>query len=117
METERKNRPLKHLGFVRMAAIQALVCASNLYDYAKKNSGTLRSTVGTVEGAVTTVVGPVYEKLKGMPDDLLVFLDQKVTEASYFDLLLVVGFRRLLFFLFLFSFLDSLDSFHVCLES
>ncbi|KAB1225817.1 hypothetical protein CJ030_MR1G027845 [Morella rubra] len=83
METERKNRPLKHLGFVRMAAIQALVCASNLYDYAKKNSGTLRSTVGTVEGAVTTVVGPVYEKLKGMPDDLLVFLDQKVDEATH----------------------------------
>lgn len=78
METDRENQHLKHLGFVRMAAIHTLVCASNLYDYAKENSGTLRSTVGSVEGAVTTVVGPVYEKLKGVPDDLLVFLDKKV---------------------------------------
>ncbi|KAG2702717.1 hypothetical protein I3760_06G103300 [Carya illinoinensis] len=83
METDRENQHLKHLGFVRMAAIHTLVCASNLYDYAKENSGTLRSTVGSVEGAVTTVVGPVYEKLKGVPDDLLVFLDKKVDEASH----------------------------------
>ncbi|XP_041014258.1 REF/SRPP-like protein At1g67360 [Juglans microcarpa x Juglans regia] len=83
METDRENQHLKHLGFVRMAAIHTLMCASNLYDYAKENSGTLRSTVGSVEGAVTTVVGPVYEKLKGVPDDLLVFLDKKVDEASH----------------------------------
>ncbi|KAF5449335.1 hypothetical protein F2P56_029795 [Juglans regia] len=81
-ETETKNQRLKHLGFVRMAAIHTLVCASNLYDYAKQNSGSLRSTVGTVEGAVTTVVGPVYDKLKGVPDDLLVFLDKKIDETS-----------------------------------
>lgn len=78
METEYKKQELKHLGFVRMAAIQALVCVSNLYDYAKSNSGPLRSAVGTVESAVTTVVGPVYEKFKGVPADLLVFLDKKV---------------------------------------
>lgn len=63
---------------MRVAAIHALVCASNLYEYAKQNSGPLRSTVGTAEGAVTTVVGPVYQKLKGVPDDLLSFLDRKV---------------------------------------
>lgn len=73
-----KDKELKHLGFVRIAAIQTLVCVSNLYEYAKHNSGPLRSTVGTVECAVTTVVGPVYEKLKGVPDDLLAFLDTKV---------------------------------------
>ncbi|PRQ39901.1 putative rubber elongation factor [Rosa chinensis] len=76
------EKALKHLGFVRIAAIQTLVCVSNLYEYAKQNSGPLRSTVGTVEGAVTTVVGPVYEKFKGMPDDLLAFLDTKVDEAT-----------------------------------
>ncbi|KAG6653922.1 REF/SRPP-like protein At1g67360 isoform X1 [Carya illinoinensis] len=81
-ETETKNQRLKHLGFVRMAAIHTLVCASNLYDYAKQNSGPLRSTVSTVEGAVTTVVGPVYEKFKGVPDDLLVFFDKKIDETS-----------------------------------
>lgn len=79
METaESKNQELKHLGFVRVAAIQALFCMSNLYDYAKQNSGPLRSMVGTVEGAVTTVVGPVYEKFKDVPDDLLSFADKKV---------------------------------------
>lgn len=83
MEVERKDRQLKHLGFMRMAAVQALVCVSNLYEYAKQNSGPLRSTVGTVEGAVTTVVGPVYEKFKGVPDHLLGFLDEKVDDVSH----------------------------------
>ncbi|XP_050372832.1 REF/SRPP-like protein At1g67360 [Argentina anserina] len=77
-----KEEELKHLGFVRIAAIQTLVCVSNLYVYAKQNSGPLRSMVGTVEGAVTTVVGPVYHKLKGVPDDVLAFLDTKVDEAT-----------------------------------
>ena len=75
---ESKNEELKHLGFVRVAAIQTLVVVSNLYEYAKQNSGPLRSTVGTVEGAVTSVLGPVYSKLKDVPDDVLVFVDNKV---------------------------------------
>ncbi|PON50660.1 Rubber elongation factor [Parasponia andersonii] len=82
-EIEKKSGELKRLGFVRVAAIHALVCLSNLYEYAKQNSGPLRSTVGTVEGAVTTVVSPVYDKLKGVPDDFLSFLDKKVDEATY----------------------------------
>ncbi|KAJ9176187.1 hypothetical protein P3X46_011526 [Hevea brasiliensis] len=82
MENEKKNPELKHLGFVRMAAIQMLVCVSNLYDYAKQNSGPLRSTVGTVEKAVTTVVSPVCQKFKDVPGDLLVFLDKKVDEGT-----------------------------------
>lgn len=85
MEIERKmRRELKHLGFVRMVAIHALVCVSNIYDYAKQNSGPLRSTVSTVESAVTAVVGPVYRKIQGVPDDLLVFLDDKVFAAHCF---------------------------------
>ncbi|KAE8056671.1 hypothetical protein FH972_013419 [Carpinus fangiana] len=51
-----------------------------LYDYAKQNLGPLLSAVGTVEGTVTAIVGPVYQKLKGVPDDLLVFLDNKVPQ-------------------------------------
>ncbi|KAJ9169335.1 hypothetical protein P3X46_017539 [Hevea brasiliensis] len=82
MEMEKKNPELKHLVFVRIAAIQVLVYVSNLYDYAKQNSGPLRSTVGTVESAVTTVVSPVYRKFKDLPDDLLVFLDNKVDEGT-----------------------------------
>lgn len=81
-ETKRTHQELKHLGFVRAAAINTIVCLSSLYDYAKQNSGPLRSAVGAVEGAVTTVVSPVYDKFKGVPDHLLVFLDEKVDVAS-----------------------------------
>ncbi|MED6180467.1 hypothetical protein PIB30_010683 [Stylosanthes scabra] len=82
-EVERKSeKQLKHLGFVRIAAIQAFVCVSNLYQYAKHNSGPLRSAVGTVEGTVSAVLGPVYNKFRDVPDDLLGFVDDKVDEAS-----------------------------------
>ncbi|KAJ1410649.1 Rubber elongation factor [Sesbania bispinosa] len=83
VKAESKNKELKHLGFVRIAAIQTYVFVSNLYEYAKKNSGPLRSAVGMVEGTVTTVLGPVYNKLKGVPDDVLVFVDNKVDEAIH----------------------------------
>nr|KJB15544.1 hypothetical protein B456_002G183700 [Gossypium raimondii] len=78
VEFEKKKHALKHIAFVRVAAIRTLVYVSNLYGYAKQNSGPLRSTVGTVEGAVAAIVGPVYEKYKDVPDHLLVFLDSKV---------------------------------------
>ncbi|RYR64009.1 hypothetical protein Ahy_A03g010168 [Arachis hypogaea] len=78
-EVERKSeKELKHLGFVRIAAIQAFVCVSNLYQYAKHNSGPLRSAVGAVEGTVSAVLGPVYNKFRDVPDDLLVFVDNKL---------------------------------------
>ncbi|RDY11862.1 REF/SRPP-like protein, partial [Mucuna pruriens] len=80
---ERKNTELKHLGFVRVAAIHTFLFVSNLYEYAKQNSGSLRSAVGTVENTVTTVLGPVCNKFKGVPDDVLVFVDNKVDEASH----------------------------------
>ncbi|KAL1289798.1 REF/SRPP-like protein At1g67360 [Arachis stenosperma] len=80
---ENKNKELKHLGFVRVAAIQTFVVVTNLYEYAKQNSGPLRSAVGTVEGTVTSVLGPVYNKLKDVPDDVLVFVDNKVDDATH----------------------------------
>lgn len=84
METEKNSKELglNHLGFVRVAAIQVLVTLSNLYDYAKQNSGPLKPTIGKVEGAVTAVVTPVYNKFKDVPDTLLLFLDHKVTPVS-----------------------------------
>ncbi|KAG4215213.1 hypothetical protein ERO13_A01G158200v2 [Gossypium hirsutum] len=82
VEFEKKKHGLKHIAFVRVAAIRTLVYVSNLYGYAKQNSGPLWSTVGTVEVAVAAIVGPVYEKYKDVPDHLLVFLDSKVDEAS-----------------------------------
>ncbi|XP_058787084.1 REF/SRPP-like protein At1g67360 [Vicia villosa] len=81
--TENKNQDLKRLGFVKIAAIHTYAFASYLYESAKKNSGSLRSAVETVEGAVTTVIGPVYNKFKDVPDDVLVFVDNKVDEATH----------------------------------
>lgn len=88
---EKSEVNLKHLGFVRVLALNTAVLLSNLYDYAKQNSGPLRSTVGTVENAVTTVVRPVYNRFKGVPDEVLVFLDKKV-----FNLHLICCFHQLL---------------------
>ncbi|KAL1539254.1 hypothetical protein AAHA92_27894 [Salvia divinorum] len=73
---------LKRLGFVRFLAINAAVVVTNLYGYAKENSGPLKSTVGKVESTVTAVVGPVFERFKGFHAHILVFLDNKVDEAS-----------------------------------
>ncbi|KAG8365886.1 hypothetical protein BUALT_Bualt17G0018600 [Buddleja alternifolia] len=78
-----KEVELKHLGFVRILTINAVVLVSNIYDYAKESSGSLKSTFGSVENAVTAVVGPVYYRVKGLPTCLLVFLDNKVDEATY----------------------------------
>ncbi|KAI3467706.1 hypothetical protein Pfo_024369 [Paulownia fortunei] len=83
VEVEGSEMQLKHLRFVRILTINAVVLVSNIYDYAKQNSGSLKSTVDTVENAVTTVVGPVYDRLKGVPSDLLIFLDRKVDEATH----------------------------------
>ncbi|XP_020243564.1 stress-related protein-like [Asparagus officinalis] len=81
-ETERtskmtKQAKLKYLDFVHVAAIQALVCVSRLYDWAKENSGPLKPGVQTVEGTVKTVVGPVYEKFRDLPFEILKFVDTK----------------------------------------
>lgn len=65
-----------------MAVIHMLMCLLNLYEYAKKNLGPLRSTVGTVECALIVIVGPVCQKFKGVPDDFLAFLDTKVNNKS-----------------------------------
>src|SRR5574340_1098289 len=83
MESESQNLELKHLGFVRIAVLQTIVCVTNLYDYAKQNSGPLRSAVESVESAVNTVVTPAYEKLRIAPDDVFVFLDEKVDKATH----------------------------------
>ncbi|KAL3818692.1 hypothetical protein ACJIZ3_004597 [Penstemon smallii] len=83
VEVKGSDVQLKHLGFVRILTINAVVLVSNLYDYAKRNSGSLKSTVTKVENAVTSVVSPAYEKFKSIPTDLLVFLDNKVDEVTY----------------------------------
>ncbi|KAI3460816.1 hypothetical protein Pfo_030976 [Paulownia fortunei] len=78
LENEEK---LKYLDFVQVAAVYVVVCCSTLYEYAKENSGPLRPGVQTVEGAVKTVIGPVYEKFHNVPFKLFKFVDRKVDKS------------------------------------
>lgn len=80
VEVERSSDvQLKRLGFVRVIAMNAAVLVTSLYDYAKENSGPLKSTVGKVESAV----GPVFQRFGTLPAEILLFLDKKVDEATY----------------------------------
>ncbi|KAJ6796124.1 stress-related protein-like isoform X1 [Iris pallida] len=72
---------LKYLDFVQVAAVQALVCLSRLYDFSKENSGPLKPGVESVEGTVKAVIGPVYHKFRGVPFEVLKFVDCKVGES------------------------------------
>lgn len=79
VETEQVQEPsLKYLGVFQVVRLRATVCLSSFYEYAKENSGPLKSGVDTVEQTVKTVVGPVYHKFDGKPFELLHFLDRKV---------------------------------------
>lgn len=75
---EQNYGELKYLGFVRMVAINIMMCVLDLYECAKQKSGPLKSTLQTMENAVTAATGPVYEKYKGVPDVAVGFLDKKV---------------------------------------
>lgn len=75
------QRELKHLDFFRLAALQAVVWLSTLYDIARESSGPLKPGVEAVEGAVKSVVGPVYRRFSGVPYDVLKFVDRKVDDS------------------------------------
>ncbi|KAK4482193.1 hypothetical protein RD792_009335 [Penstemon davidsonii] len=78
---ENDEKKLKYLDFVQVVAIYVVIWCSTLYEYAKENSGPLRSGVQTVEGTVKTVTRPVYEKLHDIPFELLKFFDHKVDKS------------------------------------
>uniref|UniRef100_A0A5B7BLN5 Putative rubber elongation factor n=1 Tax=Davidia involucrata TaxID=16924 RepID=A0A5B7BLN5_DAVIN len=81
VESEEEEERLKYLEFVQVAAVQAVLCLSGLYGYAKDNCGPLKPGVETVEGTVRTVVGPVYDKFHDVPIQVLKFVDRKVDES------------------------------------
>ncbi|WOL11819.1 hypothetical protein Cni_G20583 [Canna indica] len=80
-EMSREREGLKYLDFVQVAALQAVVCLSGLYDFARENSGPLKPGVRSVENAVKSVVGPVYERFRDVPFQFLKFADRKVGET------------------------------------
>lgn len=81
MKAKEEEQRLKYLEFVQVATLHAVLCFSNLYEYAKERSGPLKPGVQTVEGTVKTVVAPVYDKFHGVPIELLRFIDRKVDES------------------------------------
>lgn len=82
VKIEKRDDELKHLQFVTVIALNALLCASNLYACAKRNSGSLKSSVNVVENTVISILRPVYEKFKGVPYGLLLTIDLKVDETA-----------------------------------
>ncbi|PRQ51486.1 putative rubber elongation factor [Rosa chinensis] len=60
-----------------MAVIYIMMFVLNLYEYAKKNLGHLRSIVWTVEFAMINIVAPIYQRFEGVPDDFLGLLNMK----------------------------------------
>jgi hypothetical protein len=78
-----EEQKLKYLEFVQFATIQALMRCAILYSYAKERSGPLKPGVDTVEEAVKTVVGPVYDKFHQVPTELLKYVDRKVDESVF----------------------------------
>lgn len=81
MEEEQQEQQLKYLEFVQFATIQALMRFAILYSYAKERAGPLKPGVDTVEEAVKTVVGPVYDKFHQVPVEFLKYVDRKVDES------------------------------------
>ncbi|KAF8394570.1 hypothetical protein HHK36_020783 [Tetracentron sinense] len=82
MDQDNNEQRLKYLDFVQVTALYVVFCFSSIYDYAKENSGRLKPSVQTVEGAAKTVIGPVYEKFHHVPFDFLKFVDSKVSELE-----------------------------------
>lgn len=84
--------------FVQAAAVEAVLRFALIYAKAKDKSGPLKPGVESVEGAVKTVVGPVYEKYHDVPVELLKYMDQKVKfdtpQYLVFGLLMVYGFVK-----------------------
>ncbi|XP_071714472.1 uncharacterized protein [Rutidosis leptorrhynchoides] len=68
---------LIHLGFIEKIGLTFFVILSNVYTFAKENSGVLKTTIISAENAVVSSVMPVYEKLKGLPKQILAFVDDK----------------------------------------
>uniref|UniRef100_A0ACD5WPA5 Uncharacterized protein n=1 Tax=Avena sativa TaxID=4498 RepID=A0ACD5WPA5_AVESA len=78
-EPSTQARPgLRRLEFVHVAAAQAALCIAGLYALARDHAGPLRPGVDAVDSAVRGAAGPVLDRFRDLPLDLLAFLDRKV---------------------------------------
>ncbi|KAK7412336.1 hypothetical protein VNO78_03790 [Psophocarpus tetragonolobus] len=82
IDERKEEEELKYLEFVQLATMQALMQCVVLYAYAKERAGPLKAGVDTVEEAVKTVVGPVYDRFHLVPGEVLKYADRKVGELD-----------------------------------
>nr|XP_043621231.1 uncharacterized protein LOC122592959 [Erigeron canadensis] len=69
----------------------------NLYDFAKQNSGILKTRIVSAENTVVVAVTPVYEKLMDSLKRILVFVDNKFDKYTpTFFIVLVAEFESLI---------------------
>ncbi|KAI3840603.1 hypothetical protein MKX03_004615 [Papaver bracteatum] len=76
------NENLKHLAFIHIATVQAVVFLTKIYNFAKEKSGPLKPGVESVQGTLKTVASPVYNKFKDIPYNVLKFADKMVDESK-----------------------------------
>jgi len=72
---------LKYLNFFRLAIVKVYVLLVSFYEYLKQSSGIFSASLDRLESVSQSVVGPVYSKIEGKPDELLKFVDTKVDGA------------------------------------
>ncbi|KAJ9554530.1 hypothetical protein OSB04_018575 [Centaurea solstitialis] len=79
---ESTTSELKHLRFLKEIALKFVVLLSNVYSFAKENTGVLETKIVSVEKAVVSAVAPVYNKLKDLAERILVFVDDKLEKYA-----------------------------------
>ncbi|KAJ9128592.1 hypothetical protein P3X46_034718 [Hevea brasiliensis] len=77
-EANEKEEKLKYLEFVQATTDDAVTSLSNIYLYAKDNSGPLKPGVETIEGVAKTVVIPASK----IPTEAIKFADRAM-DASF----------------------------------
>ncbi|KVI05720.1 REF/SRPP-like protein At1g67360 [Cynara cardunculus var. scolymus] len=82
VEIEESTSELKHLRFLKEIALKFLAVLSNVYDFAKENVGVLETKIVSVENAVVSAVGPVFNKLKDVAEQIIVFVDDKLEKYA-----------------------------------
>ncbi|WCJ21354.1 Rubber elongation factor protein (REF) [Euphorbia peplus] len=80
-DEQEDDKRLKYLDFIEVAAMYMMACFYSIYEYAKDNSGPLKTGVQTVEATVKTVISPVYDRFQDVPFQLLKFVDRKVEHS------------------------------------
>lgn len=83
VKTEQSATELKYLGLWKKIVVRFVAILSNVYNFAKENSGDYKTTVVFIENKVVPTFGPIYKNLKELVDQTSVFVDDKVQIYTY----------------------------------